>query len=124
MIQALSVLAAGQYAMISSGTEELSLTYKPSMALKLHEVAEGRSDDAGREAFLSDLRASREEDARRGSTSIGPHRDDFLFSVAAHDAKSFASQGQQRSCVLALKMDELRYMEQITGELPLLLLMP
>jgi DNA replication and repair protein RecF len=53
---------------------------------------------------------------------MGPHRDDFAFQIDGHDARDYGSQGQQRSCVLALRLAEVRLMEETTGDLPLLLL--
>lgn len=61
------------------------------------------------------------EQARK-ITIAGPQRDDFLFIINGHDAKAFASQGQQRSLVLSLKLAQLRLAENILGEMPVLLL--
>ena len=61
-------------------------------------------------------------DVFRGNTDIGPHKDDIELTVNSHEAKLFASQGQQRTIVLALKMAEIEIMRQITGEFPVLLL--
>ena len=65
---------------------------------------------------------SRAEDLRRGSTSVGPHRDDLLVMLAGEDARSFASQGQQRTAVVSLKLAEARLIEARAGERPVLLL--
>jgi DNA replication and repair protein RecF len=78
---------------------------------------------AEREARLLDaLRASRAEDERRGSTSVGPHRDDFVIELDGRSAGDFASQGQARALVLAFKLAELQAARQSTGTAPLLLL--
>ena len=53
------------------------------------------------------LAASRERDARRGSASIGPHRDDLVLTLGAHDARVEASQGEHRAITMALKISEL-----------------
>jgi DNA replication and repair protein RecF len=58
----------------------------------------------------------------RGSTSIGPHRDDLELILDDEPLKPYASQGQQRSVVLALKMAELAIIQQDIGEQPILLL--
>lgn len=68
------------------------------------------------------LLRSREDDLIRGSTSQGPHRDDMLILLNGSDARVYASQGQQRSVVLALKIAELTILTEITGEKPILLL--
>jgi len=75
------------------------------------------------EAFYrKDLKRSRSEDLYKGSTSCGPHRDDFRILVNGQDARSFASQGQQRSIAIALRLAEIGLMQEYTGHTPLLLL--
>lgn len=65
---------------------------------------------------------SRSEDLRRGSTSVGPHRDDLVVLLGGEEARSFASQGQQRTAVVSLKLAEAALIEGRTGERPVLLL--
>jgi len=62
------------------------------------------------------------EEIARAQTVIGPHRDDISFYINKIEAKNFASQGQQRTIVLALKLSELDFLENIIGESPVLLL--
>ena len=62
------------------------------------------------------------EDLRRGSTTIGPHRDDLRVLLDGQDARSFASQGQQRTAVVSLKLAEASLVARRTGERPVLLL--
>ena len=62
------------------------------------------------------------EDLRRGTTSLGPHRDDLLVLLDGQDARSYASQGQQRTAVVSLKLAEAGLIEKRTGERPVLLL--
>jgi DNA replication and repair protein RecF len=64
----------------------------------------------------------REMDIARGSTSVGPHRDDVILRVNARELRSFGSQGQQRTGILALKLAELEFLKSETGEYPVLLL--
>src|ERR1051325_10438295 len=61
------------------------------------------------------------EDLRRGATSIGPHRDDLRIVLDGQDARSFASQGQQRTAVVSLKLAEAALIEARSGERPVLL---
>lgn len=68
------------------------------------------------------LLAHRDLDLRTGSTSIGPHRDDFTLLLNGKPLKETGSRGECRSAVLALKRAELEYIHQKTGEKPLLLL--
>ena len=61
-------------------------------------------------------------DLRRGSTSVGPHRDDIRVTLDGYEARSYASQGQQRTAVVSLKLAEASLVERRTGERPVLLL--
>ena len=62
------------------------------------------------------------EDLRRGTTSVGPHRDDIRVLLDGQDARAFASQGQQRTAVVSLKLAEAGLIQRRTGERPVLLL--
>lgn len=69
-----------------------------------------------------DVRSSRAIDIQRGSTSVGPHRDDLVIRVAGQEARYFASQGQQRTAVIALKLAVLAAAERHFKQSPVLLL--
>lgn len=88
----------------------------------LGDEAKGRTRDELRDLFLDRLASRRDEEMRRGVTLVGPHRDDVAFGLAGRDARSFGSQGQQRSVVLAWKMAEVAIAAEVVGEQPLLLL--
>lgn len=75
-----------------------------------------------KEWYMQALKERKEADLWRGSTGIGPHRDDLVFCVNDRDLRSFGSQGQQRTCALALKLAELGNIKTETGEYPILLL--
>lgn len=107
--------AAGHYATISSTGESLLLKYEPDTPL-----SSAAEDQAA--AMLQLLTQNRQDDIRRQNTNRGPHRDDFSFRIEDHAARHFASQGQQRSAVLALKLAEMDFLASRTGELPLLML--
>ena len=62
------------------------------------------------------------EDLRRGATSVGPHRDDLRIRLDGQDARGYASQGQQRTAVLSLKLAEAELVTRRSGERPVLLL--
>jgi DNA replication and repair protein RecF len=62
------------------------------------------------------------EDLRRGSTTIGPHRDDLVLLLDGKEARAYASQGQQRTAVVSLKLAEATLLARRTGERPVLLL--
>lgn len=72
--------------------------------------------------FLDRLHQSRSAERARGSTLIGPHRDDIELMIDDRPARHFGSQGQQRTLVLATKLAELQAIETVVGEPPLLLL--
>src|SRR6185369_3117017 len=67
------------------------------------------------------LESGRARDAQFRTTLVGPHRDDFHFSVHGTAAKDFASEGQQRSLVLALRLAQAAWSREKSGVRPLLL---
>lgn len=73
------------------------------------------------EDFLKLLKQSREEDILRKHSSKGPHRDDFDISIKNLDAKTYASEGQQRSAALAIKLAEFEIIKTHTSIEPVLL---
>lgn len=74
------------------------------------------------ERFLALLAEHRAEELRRGTTVIGPHRDEVLLEIDHRPARAFGSQGQQRSLVLAWKIAEVEVTHDILGRYPILLL--
>lgn len=72
--------------------------------------------------FYELLKRNRKKDIEKGTTSIGPHRDDFIVLINDVDTKSFGSQGQQRSAVLTMKFSSLKIIKEVTSEYPVLLL--
>ncbi len=74
----------------------------------------------------SSLESCRSRDLFKGSTSVGPHRDDFDFIMVKNnrklDLQGYGSRGQQRTAALALKILELQYIEKETNVIPTLLL--
>ena len=78
--------------------------------------------DYWQDFYRRKLLAGRRKDLLLGYTGVGTHRDDLVFYINEHDSRSFASQGQQRSCALALKLAQVEYVRQICGEFPVMLL--
>lgn len=72
--------------------------------------------------FEERLTAHRDSDIRSGSTSVGPHRDDFTLKLGERELAFFGSRGECRSAVLALKIAEILTIEKESGQKPLLLL--
>ncbi len=86
----------------------------PSVGLRLEETAP--------QGLLPALAQTREEEALRGQTLVGPHRDDLRFLLEGRPAKPFASRGQAKALALALRLAEHRLLAERHGEPPLLLL--
>ncbi len=72
--------------------------------------------------LTASLDIDHEADARRGTTSSGPHRDDVVFTLDGMDLRRYGSQGQQRLAVLATKIALAHWVAEETGEPPILLL--
>lgn len=101
----------------------LSLRYDASFAPTENGRANGSIDPGAiGDAFAARLAARRDDDIARGMTTIGPHRDDLVFSIDGFDMRLYGSRGQQRTITLAMKLAEARLMWTETGERPVLLL--
>ena len=104
----LSESARRVYSELASG-EEFAAEFECEGGLTAEEAAET-------------LKRTRADDLRVGYTTCGAHRDDVKISVAGRDGRRFASQGQQRSAVIALKLAEAELLRESAGEPPVLLL--
>ncbi|MCL6450681.1 MAG: DNA replication and repair protein RecF [Acetobacteraceae bacterium] len=120
--EAALVLAEAASAILSHlGLRGAAMLYRPA-APGLAPV-EGRIGEKEAAAVLAQgLARSRGVDRARGATQVGPHRDDLLLILEGREARRFASQGQQRSLALGLRLAELRCVEAGAGVAPLLLL--
>ena len=78
--------------------------------------------ESPRDALARRLAETADKEIWNGSTLIGPHRDDLIFEFAGRDLATFASRGQQRTAILALKLAELDLLTELDGRPPLLLL--
>lgn len=72
--------------------------------------------------MMNGLYANREDDIRTGLTSIGPHRDDLIFTLNRKNMKMYSSQGQIRTAALSLKLTQIRILYEYSGDRPVLLL--
>ena len=106
-VDQLNEIIAGIHRSISGGKEEISIIYDPNI------------DTDG---YEEKLKRHREKDIRYKLTSVGPHRDDFIFNINNVDTKKYGSQGQQRTAALSLKLAEINLVERLTGSTPILLL--
>ena len=75
-----------------------------------------------RDGFRARLRELRAEEIARGVTTIGPHRDELRFLANDIDLGNYGSRGQVRTTLLALKLAEVNWMKDRTGEWPVILL--
>ena len=78
--------------------------------------------ESARDALARRLAETAEKEVWNGSTLVGPHRDDLVFELGGRDLATFASRGQQRTAILALKLAELDVVTALDGRPPLLLL--
>jgi DNA replication and repair protein RecF len=97
------------YGKLSPAGEEPELHYQPDAEW---------TDLAG---CLRDLDAAADRDRRAGTTTCGPHRDEFAFRLFRQRARAYASEGQQRAYVLALRLAQWRWFAERTGVQPVLL---
>ena len=98
-----------------SGTQAQGLL-ENQIALKQTKIDEIKTQ------YLTKLFEVRDEEVRRGVTTIGPHRDDLLFSANDVDLGVYGSRGQIRTAIMALKLAEVDWLKENTGDVPVLLL--
>ena len=133
-IQEIERLASRVHHELTRGTEILRFAYEPAydpllkpdgqLGLKI-DTAIDRSSlvlDEIQEGFLARLKQIRGEEIARGVTTIGPHRDDLRFIINKADVSDYGSRGQMRTTLLALKLAEVEWMKERTGEYPVILL--
>jgi DNA replication and repair protein RecF len=102
---------------ISRGLEELEIIYLPSI-----EVLEDAPEETISNMYRESFERVKENEIFRGTTLIGPHRDDLQFFINGKDVKLFGSQGQQRTTTLSLKLAEIDLIYEQINEYPILLL--
>ncbi len=133
-VQELERMAARLHSELTRGGEVLRLVYQPAYdplpqppgQYKL--PMDGMVDRSGvsleqiRQGFLSGLAQCRSEEIGRGVTTIGPHRDELRFLSNGIDLGIYGSRGQVRTAMLAMKLAEVAWMQNKTGEWPVLLL--
>ncbi len=105
----LGARVAAFYAQLCGRAEPVALSYRPSFA------------EASAEALRARWQAGRARDLQFRTTLTGPHRDDLEFTVQGAAAKDFASEGQQRSLVLALRLAQAAWFHTRSGVRPVLL---
>lgn len=117
-LERLTALAAPIHESLTGGLETLHVGYIASFPLTEASIPE---------AFIAALKAARREETARGVTTLGPQRDDLTFRIGPPggtllDARTYGSQGQQRTVALALRLAERQLIEETIGEPPIVLL--
>jgi DNA replication and repair protein RecF len=102
---------SNNYQSVSGNDETLDVSYESKVPVEHYA-----------NSMLQKLKLNYQLDRDRGFTSVGPHRDDIRITINSNDVRTNASRGETRSIVLALKMAEMKLLEQKTGKKPLLLL--
>jgi DNA replication and repair protein RecF len=116
-LRRLEPLARQWQQQLGGGREQLEIGYRSGTGL-----AADDSEESWRALLSEQLLAQRAEEQRLGFCSAGPHRDEIDLLLAGDLARRYASAGQQRTLVLALKLAELELVAEVVGEPPLLLL--
>ncbi len=106
-LEKLGQFMPGIYGGISSGREQIGMNYEMTCRPEL---------------LRQTLETARKEDMFSGVTSVGPHRDDILFSIDGLNARGYGSQGQKRSVALSVKLAQAEVIHEIVGEYPVCLL--
>lgn len=101
---------------LSGGKEEIDLILKGSFDY------ENLTPEEIERSLIIALEKNRAADIYNKITTVGPHRDDMEILISGKSARAFGSQGQQRSCVLALKLAEASLLKEMTEDEPLALL--
>ena len=103
LMQAIEIL----HPKLSPGEADIAISYNTHASSK--------------ENLLKKWHETKERDLHLGMTTIGPHRDDFSITLGGKEAKSFASEGQKKTCVTLLRLASWHRLKNITGQTPLLL---
>ena len=133
-IQQIERLAARVHNELTRSSEILRLSYEPAfdplpkpngqLGLKMDTIVDRSRLELNeiRDGFLARLRELRSEEIARGVTTIGPHRDELRFLANDIDLGNYGSRGQVRTTLLSLKLAEVNWMKDRTGEWPVILL--
>ncbi|GAB4465155.1 MAG: DNA replication/repair protein RecF [Anaerolineales bacterium] len=133
-VQRLEHLAARVHHELTHGTEILRLAYEPAydplpkpnrqLGLKIDTAVDrsGLGLDEIQRGFCARLKELRNEEIARGVTTIGPHRDELRFLANDFDLGNYGSRGQIRTALLSLKLAEVNWLKERTGEWPVILL--
>ena len=114
-VNRLTVYARQVMREISDGTEELSISYESHIPAEISDRAEIKAE------YERILSSSLDREIAAGVSLYGPHREELAIEINGKSARAFASQGQQRSIVLAMKLAEGEVIKEICGDYPVFL---
>ncbi|KRL89365.1 DNA replication/repair protein RecF [Lactobacillus kalixensis] len=117
-LEYLSHAASDAYEHISLASEKLAIAYHPSVA----SIEVDDDTETIYQKILENFKKTKQMEIKKGTTLSGPHRDDIEFKLDGKNAHLYASQGQQRSIALSVKLAEIQLVHHLTDEYPLLLL--
>ena len=121
-IERLKELSPGFYNGLSGGRESISLSYISQINKYIKDFAEFKNYEQCEKLYGEIYAKGQREEINYGTTLYGPHRDDLYVAVDGKSSRNIASQGQQRSAVLALKLAEGEISKIVNGEYPVFLL--
>lgn len=116
-LEAIAPYITDIYSGISGGSEEIGLRY-----FSKAEYTADMTIPEIEKIILERMEQRLVADIVNHTTTVGPHRDDITVTINGNDVRTYASQGQQRSCVLALKLAEASLLNERTGSNPIVLL--
>ncbi|HSS36381.1 MAG TPA: DNA replication/repair protein RecF [Patescibacteria group bacterium] len=128
LIESGSAVVEGRLATLEATAEPLRRAHaeiapdEGRLTIRYETNAPRRPGETVRDALTLRLAETAEKEAWNGSTLVGPHRDDLVFELEGRDLAGFASRGQQRTAILAVKLAELEVLTALDGRPPLLLL--
>ena len=112
-LRRLEETASPVHSEMSGCGEKLTVSYSTQ--------SEGETQEELRESYIKLFECKKEAEKQRGTALYGPHKDDFSVHINGKAARLYASQGQQRTAVLALKLAEGELSKSLTGEYPVFL---
>ncbi len=110
-------IIANQFQKIIKNTENLTIHYQDALWQGTHPIDQEMVSVLGHK-----LQQMEKEEIARGSSLVGPHRDNLKVCINNLDTREFASQGQQRSSAISMRMAEVEYIKEVSGDYPILLL--
>jgi len=113
-IDRIGELVQQYYQQLSKTEDKVKIVYQTSIPLKL-------APQSIEEIFRKQFNVLREKELQIGNTQLGPHRDDLLFLINGKPMKTYASQGEHKTFIIALKLAEFQFLQHTRNETPIML---